>query len=100
MNSLEKINTFKDALVRTDEEFDGILGAVQGFVAMAQLTGSDPIADELGGKTADDLDADLLNIAGFVLWLRSDDAPVPDVAELTANMPAELAELIKAFGIA
>lgn len=99
MNSIEKIAAFKDALIRTEDEFDGLLGALQGFVAIGEMQGHDIIAEGIGDKTAEQLDAELLDVVGFVLWVRSDDAPAPDLADIAGRMPAEIAELAAAIGI-
>jgi hypothetical protein len=99
VNSLEKIAAFKDALIRTPEEFEGVLGALQGFVAIGELQGHDIIAESLGDKTADELDDELLDVIGFVLWARSDGARIPDLNEIAGRMPAEIAELAAAIGI-
>lgn len=99
MNSVQKISAFKEALVRTDEEFDGLLGAIQGLVAIETLKGGDMIAEQIGDDHQA-IDEQLLNVAGFVLWLRSDDAPQPDADELVHRMPEEIAQLAAAAGIA
>lgn len=98
MNSIEKITAFKEALIRTDEEFDGLLGMIQGLVAIETLKGGDVLAGELGDDPAE-IDEQLLNVAGFVFWLRSDDAPAVDIADLVNRMPAEIAQLAAAAGI-
>jgi hypothetical protein len=100
MTSAEKVLAFKHALMGTEEEFDGLLGAVQGLVAMDVLSGRDAIENEIVGLGHEKIDEELLNVAGFVLWLRSDDAPAIDAADLVDRMPAEIAELVANAGIA
>lgn len=98
MNSVEKITRFKETLIRTEEEFDGVLGVLQGLVAIAELKGEDIIAESISGDPAE-VDEQLLGVVGFVLWLRSDDAPPVELDELK-QMPAIVAELAAAAGIA
>lgn len=98
MNSIEKITRFKETLIRTDEEFDGVLGALQGLVAIAELKGEDIIAASIDEDPAV-VDDQLLGVIGFVLWLRSDDAPPVELDDLK-QMPAVIAELAAAAGIA
>jgi hypothetical protein len=98
MNSLEKVTAFKEALLRTDEEFDGMLGAIQMLVAVEAMKGGDLIGDQIGDDPAW-VDEQLLNVAGFVLWLRSDDAAPADPHDLAHRMPAEIAEIANAAGI-
>jgi hypothetical protein len=100
MKSTEKITAFKEALLRTDDEFDGILGMVQGVVGTDVAFGNDTIGKEIVGLGDDTLDQELLNIAGFVLWLRSDDAAPVDAQELVTLMPANIGDLIAAADIA
>lgn len=98
MNSIEKITRFKETLIRTDEEFDGVLGALQGLVAIAELKGEDIIAASIDEDPAV-VDDQLLGVIGFVLWLRSDDAPPVELDDLK-EMPDVIAELAAAAGIA
>jgi hypothetical protein len=99
MTSLEKIQRFKQALITAPEELDGLLGAMQGVVSLAELRGVDVIAAELGDDPAK-LDDGLLDVCAFVLWLRSDDAPPVDLEQLAGRMPLQIAELVEAAGIA
>lgn len=98
MNSIEKITRFKETLIRTEEEFDGVLGVLQGLVAIAELKGEDIIAESISGDPAE-VDEQLLGVVGFVLWLRSDDAPPIQLDELK-QMPAIVAVIVAAAGIA
>jgi len=100
MNSVEKIVAIKEAMLRTDDEFDGLLGTVQAFVAVDVMSGKDTIATEITSLGPERIDEELLGVVGFVLWLRSDDAPAIDLADVVDRMPGEVAELIAAAGIA
>lgn len=99
MTSLEKIRRFKEALVLAPEELDGLLGALQATVSIAELKGVDLVGDELGDD-AGKIDEGLLDVVAFVLWLRSDDAPPADLEQLAGRMPEQIAELVAAAGIA
>jgi hypothetical protein len=99
MTSLEKIQRFKQALVLAPEELDGLLGAMQAAVSIAELRGIDLIGDELGDDPTQ-IDDGLLDVCAFVLWLRSDDAPPVDLEALAGRMPSQIAELVEAAGIA
>jgi hypothetical protein len=99
MTSLEKIQRFKEALVRSPEEMDGLLGALQATVSIAELKGVDLIGSELGDDPAT-IDEGLLEVVAFVLWLRSDDAPAPDLEDLAGRMPVQIAAIVEAAGIA
>jgi len=68
------------------------------LVAVEAMKGGDLLAGELGDDPAQ-VDEQLLNVVGFVLWLRSDDAPPIDVDDLVHRMPAEIAKLAAAAGI-
>lgn len=92
MNSLEKIELFKNALLETDEIYDGPLGLIQGAVGAA-AAGYGP--DILGGlaDSAEEFDQQLVDVAGFALWLRSDEAPAPDYDQI-AKVPGVVVELL------
>lgn len=98
MNSIEKIASFKGVLLESEETFEGVLGMVQGVVGAAEFSGKD-IMDELGtDPTA--LDEQLLQVAAFILYLRSDDAPKADPEILVNKLPGVIAELVHEAGIA
>src|SRR5581483_11006971 len=102
--SLEKVEALSAELLRADEQFDGLLGLVQMAVAMEKSglalpgVGQINITDGLPEDPAE-LDEQLLGVAGFVLWLRSDDAPLIDTIDLMQKMPAEIAELVRETGM-
>lgn len=102
MTSNEKIEALSAAMLRSDEQFDGLLGLVQAAVALEKTgmgfpgVGPIKITEELP-PTAE-LDDQLLAVAGFVLWLRSDNAPVVDADEIVHRMPGEIAALVAEAG--
>lgn len=99
MNSLEKVDAFKRALILTGEQYDGFLGVVQGLVSMEEIgMGGIDITGELPDNP-DDFDDSLLDVAGFVLYLRSDDAPLIDADALVNRLPAEIAAIAAEAGI-
>jgi hypothetical protein len=98
VNSLEKVDALSTAMLRTDDTFDGLLGLVQGVVAAEKAGFGDVnllsgLPDEPG-----ELDEHLLNIAGFALWLRSDDAALFDAEDLATRLPAEIGGLVQDAG--
>ena len=97
MTSLEKIEAFKQLLLGGDEAFEGLLGAVQGALGIAELTGKDLLA-ELPSDPAE-LDEKLLEVAAFVLWLRSDGAELPEPHLLLELGPQLIAEAAAEHGI-
>lgn len=97
MTSLEKIESFKVLLLGEEQVFDGLLGAVQGAVGMAEFAGKDLLAEL--PSDAGELDDKLLEVAAFVLWLRSDDAELPDPHELLELGPRLIAEAAAEHGI-
>jgi hypothetical protein len=100
VNSLEKVDAFKRAMILTDEQYDGFLGVVQGLISMEEIgMGGVSITGELPA-TPEEFDEALLDVAGFVLYLRSDDAPAVDPVDLTTRIPAAIAEIAAEAGIA
>lgn len=100
MNSLEKVQAFKDAMVVDTEEYDGVLGIVQGLVSAEAAGFPGPKLTDGLPDTSEEFDEALLEVAGFVLWLRSDDAPKADADELVNKMPEQIAQIAAAAGIA
>jgi hypothetical protein len=102
--SLEKVDALSATMLRAEEQFEGLLGLVQMAVALEKSgmslpgVGSVSILDGLPEDPAE-LDEQLLGVAGFILWLRSDDAPPIDPNELAHAIPAEIAELAAAAGL-
>lgn len=102
--SLEKIDALSATLLRTDEQLEGLLGLVQMAVAFEKSGMSIPgvgavsIIDGLPDDPAQ-LDQELLGVAGFILWLRSDDAPAADPNELVQLIPTEIAKLASEAGL-
>lgn len=93
MNSLEKIDYFKTALLRSEEVFDGLLGMIQGAVAAEKAGFGPKLSDQLP-ETPEEFDRALVDVAGFCLWLRSDDAPAVSASEI-ANVPQVVAEMLE-----
>lgn len=99
MNSLEKVDAFKHAMILSEERYDGFLGVVQGLVAAEEIgMGGIDITGELPA-TPEEFDDALLDVAGFVLYLRSDNAPAIDADDLVNRVPKVMAELAAAAGI-
>jgi hypothetical protein len=98
VNSLERFEKFKEALLRTDEVMPGLLGMVQDAAALEK--------QGIGGRLFElpddpgELDEALLDIAAFCFWLRSDEAPVPDVEKLASETPQIIETIAQEAGIA